>query len=68
MKIPVLWLKVCLFAFVAISVVLTFQLTVAAQQICSSGVCVTTWQQDTCAPISAATRTDSEARYSRINE
>jgi hypothetical protein len=38
MKIPVLWLKVCLFAFVAISVVLTFQLTVAAQQICNSGV------------------------------
>jgi hypothetical protein len=40
--------KLCLFAFLTV-VVLGFHLTATAQ-ICSSGVCVTTWQQDTGVP------------------
>jgi hypothetical protein len=48
MRIRTLGRKLCLFAFVTLAV-LSFNLTAAAQ-ICNSGVCVTTWQQDTGVP------------------
>jgi hypothetical protein len=57
MRIRALGYNLSLFALVTISV-LSLHLTAAAQ-ICSSGVCVTTWQQDTHLPISAPPRTDS---------
>ena len=49
MRIRTLRYNPCLFACVTISVVLSLHLTAAAQ-ICSTGVCVTTWQQDTGVP------------------
>jgi len=49
MRIRTLSHKLCLTALVIISVILGLHSTSAAQ-ICSSGVCVTTWQQDTGVP------------------
>lgn len=54
MRIKTWMYELCLSAFVIISAILVLHSTAAAQ-ICSSGVCVSTWQQDTGVPdISAA--------------
>lgn len=69
MRTRTLVFEVCLFVFVIISAVLSLQLTAAAQ-ICNSGVCITTWQQDTGVPDVAAGgvyRTGQNLLESKIN-
>jgi hypothetical protein len=66
MRIRALGYNLSLFALVTISV-LSLHLTAAAQ-ICSSGVCVPTWQRDTICRHQRPRGLIHQARYSWLHE